>query len=389
MKQQLFILTLVFFMVSCREDNFSKLKKTWIPVGCVLENGEKHNTNFQSILTFENEIIRITNFGIEKDSTFHYSLNENNEIISIYWPEARIIELQDDLMVISFSEGKKIIFKPIYNNNKSQSINHALTRLKGREWEIFNKSVEKRIISFDSITRGADLLKPDISNVYSYDQFDLFENEIYHEFGFWTVKNVLGNILINIGDVYGYNEYRILLIEEIKDDHIICKNLNLNHEEKLILKEIPKLKGKDADFFNLKLTRSDWQISEYSKPDSIVGFSSSTYDYYESIDSTLLVSWKDFKSNNISYKFYKDNTFIRLIGEKQAISGEWNVLNNGEIIRLLEIWSGEKDGFEREKFLLVKSLKDNEFHFTTKESLYTEFGFYQDYFIEQKYKNSR
>jgi len=387
--KQLLILTFVFLTLSCHIENNSKLEKTWIPVGCVLENGEYHNTNFQSILTFENDSIRITSFGIKEDSTFHYSLNENNEIISNYWPKSRIFELQDDLMVISFSEGKKIVFKPIYNNNNSQSINHAFTRLKGREWEIFNKSAEKRIISFDSITREASLLKPEISNVYSYDQFDLFGNKIYHEFGFWTIKNVLGNILINIGDVYGYNEYSILLIEEIKDNQIICKNLNLNHEEKLILKEIPKLNGKDADFFNLKLTRSGWQISEYIKPDSIVGFSSSTDDYYESIDSTLLVSWKDFKSKNISYKFYRDNTFIRLIGEKEAISGEWNVLNNGEIIRLQEVWSGEKDGFEREKFLLVKSLTDNEFHFTTKESLYTEFGSYQDYFIEQKYKNSR
>lgn len=389
MKQLLTFLTILFLTTLCRTEKTSNIEKTWIPVGKVLDNGDYDDTDFQIILTFEEKILRASYFGIENDSIIPYTLSDNNEIISDFWNTARIIELKEDIMKISFMESETIVFKPIDEKKKSQPIEYLRNFLSGREWEISNNILKNRIYSFDSIAREPSLLKPEMKNVYSFDKFDIHEGKIHQDFGFWTTKKVSGQMLIYIDNIYGINDYRIFLIEEVFENRISCISWNLGKEERLILTEVPKLSESELKSFTSKLTSSKWYISNYKLTEEISGSSVNTFDYFETIDSTLFIGLQDFRSKNISYKFNSDNTFFRFIGDSKAYSGKWEILNKGDILRLRETWHGEINGFDREQFILINKLTQDEFEFMKKESLYTGFGSFDDSYIDQKYKNRR
>jgi hypothetical protein len=388
MKQILTFLTILFLITSCRDEKESNIKKIWIPIGKVLENGNYDDTDFQVILTFEEKILRASYFGIENDSIFPYSLSDSNEIISDLWDKARIIELNEDIMKISFMESETIVFRPIEEKKKSKPIEFLYKLLSGREWKISNKTLENRIYSFDLIARESSLLKPEMKNVSSFDKFDIHEGKIYNDFGFWTIKKVSGQILMYIDNVYGIDDYRIFLIEEVSENHISCKSWNMGKEERLILTKVPKFSQSKSKTFTAKLTQSKWHISNYEVVD-LSGSSFSNFDYFKTIDSTLLIGLQDFTSKNISYKFNPDNTFFRFIGDSKAYSGNWKILNGGDILMLTETWHGEKNGYVREQFMLVKKLTQDEFEFIKEESIYTGYGSFDQYFVEQKYKNKQ
>jgi hypothetical protein len=302
-------------------------------------------------------------------------------------PGARIIELDDQLLKISISESDTIIFKPISLIETNYPEEYILSLLKGKVYKISIDHNKEIIYSFDSLARESSLLRTELINASSFDKFDLIDKKIYHDFGFWTVKNILGNYFIYIENLYGNNDYQILLVDKINVNGIYFKNWDLSMDE-IFFSEIKPLKDLNLDLFKLKLTSPIWILSDFEF-DSISGGTNSTFDYFGSLDSTLFITENDFKSKNISYKFNSDNTFSRFIDDRLSFSGQWELIKGGEILRLTEKWHGEENGFEHERFLFVKNLTDNEFQIVMEEKLYVGFGSFDFYLIYQKYNNRK
>ncbi len=395
MKQFLIILIISLFCYSGNSQTVSQLYKTWMPIGSVNEKGDTSITDFQQILTFKKDSIKATFFGIEKDTLLSFSIRGD----SIFFSEVEAkYSLHNDSILRLDIYSQTVVFKAIKEGNDRYSAQHLLSTLKGKEWEFVDDGSWERFFSFDYITREAKMLRRGIENVFSFDRFDIYNDEISQEFGFWGVKSINGQILLNLEAVYGSNDFRILHLEEIKNNEIVFKGWIRGVEEEITFRKVAKLDEGEIEIFNSNLTGAEWLLTKTQPIKNGFGsFSNSSEDYFQSIDTTLLIKKEDLQLNTISYHFAQDSTFTIFIDDRKAYSGTWSILLKGRVIKLEEKWHGEEDwdaqiktdGRIHERFLVIKSLTENEFHFIREEKLYTGFGSYETGYIEQNYRKRR
>lgn len=395
MKQFLVILILSLVYNSGNSQTISKLYKTWRPVGSINEKGETSITDFQQIITFKKDSIKATFFGMEKDTLLSYTFRGDSVFYS--GVEAKY-SLQNDSILRFDIYGETVVFKTVNEGNDRYSAEQLISALKGTEWEFIDDNSGERFFSFDSITREAEMLREGIENVFSFDRFDIYHDQIFQEFGFWAVKSVNGQILLNLDVLYGSNDFRILQLEEIKINQIVFKGWIRGVEKDITFRKVAKLDESQIEIFKSKLTGSKWLLDRIKSIKN--EFSSSSYsteDYYQAIDSTLLIKKEDLKLNRVSYQFAQDLTFSIFIDSRKAYSGTWSILFGGKAIKLEEKWHGEENWYPLididnriyERFMKIKSLKPNVFHFIREEKLYTGFGSYEMEYIEQKYRKRR
>lgn len=366
-----------------------------MPIGSINEKRETSITDFQQIITFKRDSIKATFFGVEKDTLLSYSIRGD----SIFYSgiDAKY-SLQNDSILRINIYGETVVFKTVNEGNNLYSAEQLISALKGTEWEFIDGDSGERFVSFDSITREADMLREGIENVFSFDRFDIYNDQIFQEFGFWAVKSVNGQTLLNLDVLYGNNDFRILQLEKIKNNEIIFRGWIRGNEKKVRFKKVPKLSESETEIFKSKLTGSEWLLDRV-KPikNEFSSSSHSTEDYYQTIDSTLLIKKEDLKLKRVSYQFAQDLTFSIFIDNRKAYSGTWSILLGGKVVKLEEKWHGEEnwhalidiDNRIYERFLNIKSLKANVFHFIREEKLYTGFGAYRMEYIEQKYRKRR
>jgi hypothetical protein len=368
-----------------------------MPIGSINEKGEASTTDFQHIITFGKDSIKATFFGMEKDTLLSYSIRGDSMFYS--GVDTKLHLVNDSILRIDIY-GQTVVFKAINKGNDRYSAEQLLSALKGTEWEFVNHSSWGRFFSFDSVTREAEMLREGIKNVFSFDRFDIHNEEIWQEFGFWAVKSVNGQILLNLEVVYGSNDFRILKLEEVNNNEIVFKGWVRGIEEEITFKKVAKLKDGEIEILNSNLAESEWLLTKtYPIKNGFGSFSNSTEDYFPSIhtDTTLLLTKEDLQLNRLSYNFAHDSTFSIFINDRKAYSGTWSILLRGRVIKLEEKWYGEEnwdaeiksDGSIHERFLLIKVLTENEFHFIREEKLYTGFGSYESGYIEQKYRKRR
>lgn len=361
-----------------------------MPIGSINENGETSITDFQQIITFKKDSIKATVFGREKDTLLSYSIGGDSMFYS--GVETKYSLLSDSILRIDIY-GETVVLKTLNKSNDRYSAQQLISALKGTEWEFIDDSSGEIFFSFDSFTREADMLRKGIENVYSFDRFDIYNGQIFQELGFWTVKAVNGQTLLNLEVLYGSNDFRILRLEEIKNNEIIFKGWIRGNEKEVRFRKVPKLGESDIEIFKSKLTGSKWLLERIKSVKN--EFSSSSYsteDYYQSIDTTLLIKKEDLKLNRVSYQFAPDLTFSIFIDNRKAYSGTWSILLGGKVIKLEEKWHGEENWYSQietnsriyERFLKIKSLKDDEFIFIREENLYSGFGSYETEYIESK-----
>lgn len=366
-----------------------------MPFGSINEKGETSITDFQQIITFKKDSIKATFFGMEKDTLLSYTIRGD----SIFYSgvEAKY-SLQNDSILRIDIYGETVVFKTVNERNDRYSAEQLISALKETEWEFIDDNSGERFFSFDSITREADILREGIENVFSFDRFDIYNDQIFQEFGFWAVKSVNGQILLNLDVLYGSNDFRILQLEEIKINQIVFKGWIRGVEKEITFRKVAKLDESQIELFKSKLTGSKWLLDRIKSIKN--EFSSSSYsteDYYQAIDSTLLIKKEDLKLNRVSYQFAQDLTFSIFIDNRKAYSGTWSILLGGKVIKLEEKWHGEENWYPLididkriyERFMKIKSLKANVFHFIREEKLYTGFGSYEMEYIEQKYRKRR
>ncbi len=366
-----------------------------MPIGSINENGETSITDFQQIITFKKDSIEAILFGWEKDTLVSYSIKGDS---MFYSGVETKYSLQNDSILKIDIYGETVIFKTFNEGNNRYSAQQLFSALKGTEWEFKDDSSGERYFSFDSIDREAYTMREYMENVYSFDRFDMYNEKIFQELGFWTVKAVNGQILLNLNVSYGRNDYIILQLEEIKNNEIIFKGWIRGIEKKVRFIKVPKLGEDEIEIFNSKLTGSEWLLKRIKVvPNEFSAFSFSTESYFQSIDTTLLIKKEDLKLNRVSYQFDQDLTFSIFIDNRKAYSGTWSILLGGKILKLEEKWHGEENWYPQiesniriyERFLKIKSLKDEEFIFIREENLYSGFGSYEMEYIEQKYKKRR
>jgi len=366
-----------------------------MPIGSINEEGEMSVTDFQQILTFKKDSIKATFFGKEKDTLLSYSIRGD----SIYFSGLETnYSLHNDSILRIDIYGETVVFKTVNEGADRYSAKQLLSALKGKEWEFVYDSSWERFFSFDAITREAEMLREGIENVFSFDRFDINNDQISQEFGFWAVKSINGQIILNLEVVYGSNDFRILQLEEIKNNEIVFKGWIHGIEEEITFRKVARLDDGEIEIFNSVLTGAEWLLTKTQPIVNGFGtFSNSIEEYFEAIDTTLLIKNEDLQMNRLSYDFAQDSTFSIFIAERKAYSGSWSILLAGRVIKLEEKWHGEEnwdaqiktDGRIHERFLLIKSLKENVFHFIREEKLYTGFGSYESGFIEQEYRKRR
>ena len=334
-----------------------------MPIGSINEKGEASTTDFQQIITFGKDSIKATFFGMEKDTLLSYSIRGDSMFYSGI--DTKLHLVNDSILRINIY-GQTVVFKAISKGNDRYSAEQLLLALKGTEWEFVNNSSWERFFSFDSISREAELLRQGIENVFSFDRFDIYNEEIWQEFGFWAVKSINGQILLNLEAVYGSNDFRILQLEEIKNNKIVFKGWIRGIKENITFRKVVRLKESEIEMFNSNLTESEWLLTKtHDIKNGFGSFSNSIEEYFESIDTTLLITKEDLQLNRLSYNFVQDSTFSIFIDDRKAYSGTWGILLGGRVIKLEEKWHGEEnwdaqirtDGRIHERFLLIKSLK--------------------------------